>query len=97
LWSSAQAAPSPACTAAAASTAATAAAPGPAATASAAPTATSANNNNGQLHFAAGAFLVEEMERGETDVGHFLFAKNEALIGRDVVSSRDISRGYRVC
>jgi len=26
-------------------------------------------------------FLIEEMERGETDVGHFLFAKNEALIG----------------
>jgi hypothetical protein len=37
------------------------------------------------------------MERGETDVGHFLFAKNEALIGRNVAGLRDISRGQRVC
>ena len=41
-------------------------------------------------------FLIEEIERGETDVGHFLFAKNEALIGRDVVRLREISSGYRV-
>jgi|SRR6516164_4311741 hypothetical protein len=34
---------------------------------------------------------IEEMERGETDVLHFLFAKNEALIGR----LRDISSGHR--
>jgi hypothetical protein len=31
------------------------------------------------LHDAANVFPIEEMERGETDVGHFLFAKNEAL------------------
>jgi hypothetical protein len=37
------------------------------------------------------------MERGETDVGHFLFTKNEALIGRGVVRLRDISNGYRGC
>ena len=37
------------------------------------------------LHAAANVFLIEEMERGETDVGHFLFAKNEALIGRGFV------------
>src|SRR6516165_10268300 len=35
------------------------------------------------------------MERGQTDVGHFLFAKNEALIGRGVVRLRDISSGHR--
>jgi hypothetical protein len=35
------------------------------------------------------------MERGETDVGHFLIAKNEALIGRDVARFRNISSGYR--
>ena len=69
----------------------------PATTAPTATTATSANNNGGQLHVAASVFLIEEIERGETDVGHFLFAKNEALIGRDVVRSRDISRRYRVC
>ena len=28
----------------------------------------------GDLHAAAYIFLIEEMERGETDVGHFLFA-----------------------
>ena len=35
------------------------------------------------------------MERGETDVLHFLFAKNEALIGRGIVRLRDISSGRR--
>jgi hypothetical protein len=48
------------------------------------------------LHVAAIDFLIEEIKRGETDVGHFLFAKNEALIGRDVVRLREISSGYRV-
>jgi hypothetical protein len=37
------------------------------------------------------------MERGETDVGHFLFAKNEALIGRSIAGLRDISSGRRGC
>jgi hypothetical protein len=44
-------------------------------------TATSA----GHLHAAANMFLIEEMERGETDVSHFLFAQDETLIGRDRV------------
>jgi hypothetical protein len=35
------------------------------------------------------------MERGETDVLHFLFAKNEALIGRGIVRLRDISSAHR--
>jgi hypothetical protein len=28
----------------------------------------------GQLHAAANVFPVEDVKRGETDVGHFLFA-----------------------
>jgi hypothetical protein len=40
-------------------------------------------------------FPIEEMERGETDVDHFLFAKNEALIGRVIVGLRDTGSGYR--
>ena len=97
----AYAAASPACAAAAdpAASAATAATHS-AATATAAATATTAtpaNNNDGELlHVAAIDFLIGEIERGETDVGHFLFAKNEALIGRDVVRLREISSGYRV-
>jgi len=35
------------------------------------------------------------MERGEADVLHFLFVKNEALIGRGVVRLRDVSSGHR--
>ena len=100
-WNLAYAAPSPA--RAAAADPAPRAAPATthsAATATAAATATtaaSADNNDGELlQVAAIDFLIEEMERGEADVGHFLFAKNEALIGRDVVRLREISRGYRV-
>jgi hypothetical protein len=37
------------------------------------------------------------MERGQTDVGHFLFAKNEALIGRVIVKLRDNGSGHRGC
>jgi hypothetical protein len=37
------------------------------------------------------------MERGETDVGHFLFAKDEALIGQDVVRLRTNGSLYRGC
>jgi hypothetical protein len=37
------------------------------------------------------------MERSEADVGHFLFAKNESLIGRGVVGLGDISGGHRGC
>ena len=94
----AYAAASPACTAAAdpAATAATHSA-ATATAAATATTATPADNNDGELlHVAAIDFLIGEIERGETDVGHFLFAKNEALIGRDVVRLREISSGYRV-
>ena len=35
------------------------------------------------------------MERGETDVLHFLIAKNEALIGRGIVRLRVTSSGHR--
>jgi hypothetical protein len=49
----------------------------------------------GQLYGIANIFPIEEMERGETDVLHFLFAKNEALIGRDIVRLQDISSGHR--
>ena len=97
----APAAAAPACAAAAATSAATAAAPthptATATTASAATTATPANDNVGQFHFVARGFLIEEIERGETDVGHFLFAKDEALIGRDAVRLRDITSGHRGC
>jgi hypothetical protein len=97
-WNLAPTAPSPALAAAAATRAAPAATHGAAtaATATTATTATPANNNGGELHVAASVFLIEEIERGETDVGHFLLAKNEALIGRDVVRLRDIGSGYRV-
>jgi hypothetical protein len=72
--------------------AATSAAAAPAAAASAATTASS-----GFLHAAANVFLIEDIERGETDVDHFLFAENEALIGRGIVSVRDIGSGHRGC
>ena len=37
------------------------------------------------------------MERRQIDVGHFLFAKDEALVGREVVRLRDVSGGYGGC
>jgi hypothetical protein len=56
---------------------ATTAAAAPAATPSAATAATAtttsaAVNNDSQLHVAAKVFVIEDMERGETNVGHFL-------------------------
>jgi autotransporter-associated beta strand protein len=83
--------------------AATSAAAAPAtATAAAAPAATSAATTTtasaaGQLHAAANVFPIEDVERGETDVGHFLFAENKALIGRGIVKLRDIGSGRRRC
>jgi hypothetical protein len=50
-----------------------------------------------QLHAAAKVLSIEEMERGQTDVGHFLFAKNEALIGRGIVRLRDTGSGHCGC
>ena len=75
-------------------TAATTEAAAPAATSAAAATTTA---SAGQLHAAANVFPIEEIERGETDVGHFLFAKNEALIGRGIVRLRDTGSGHRGC
>src|SRR5262249_25484818 len=57
-------------------------------------TATTASAT-GQLYGAANVFPIEEMERVETDVLHFLFAKNEALTGRGLIRLRDISSGHR--
>jgi hypothetical protein len=43
------------------------------------------------LREAAGAvFLVEQVECRKTHVGHFLFAKDEALIRRGVQSLRNV-------
>ena len=92
---SAAAAATSAATAGAASThyrAASAGPTGPAATA----TSATANNDDSQLHVViANVLLIEQMESGETDVGHFLFAEDEALIGRGIVGLRDISSGHR--
>jgi hypothetical protein len=53
-------------------------------TAPASPTAsasaTTAASAPGHLHAASHIFLVEEMERGEADVGHFLFTERDGLI-----------------
>jgi hypothetical protein len=47
---------------------------------------------------AGGAvFPVEEVECRETDVGHFLFAENEALIGRGVRRLRNVRSRKRGC
>lgn len=91
----APAAMSPAPAAAAATPATTASAAPPTSAASAA-TATSVNNDDGEL-LAANVFPIEQMEGGETDVRHFLFAENEALIGHGIVRLRKISSGDRGC
>lgn len=58
-----------------------------------------ATASTGKLHTAATAnvFPIEEIERGEADVGHFLFAKNEAMIGQAIVGLRDIGGRHRGC
>jgi uncharacterized protein involved in copper resistance len=69
-------------TATATSATATATSAATTATATAASTAAATARYLGE---AAGAvFLVEQVECSQTDVGYFLFAKNEALIGRGV-------------
>jgi hypothetical protein len=82
--------------AATAATAATMAAAAATAATMAAPTATTASAA-GKLYGAANVFPVEKMERGKTDILHFLFAKNEALIGRGTVRLRDTGSGHRGC
>lgn len=60
-------------------------------------TAATASASTGQLQTAADVFPIENIKRGEADVGHFLFAKNEALIGRVIVGLRDVRSGDRRC
>ncbi|SDS74894.1 hypothetical protein SAMN05444158_3065 [Bradyrhizobium canariense] len=81
----------------AATTEAAAPATTPAAAAPAATSTTATTASARKLHAAANVFPIEEMERGETDVGHFLFAKNEALIGRGIARLRDTGSGHRGC
>lgn len=87
---------SPTSAAAAATPAAATSAATPTA-ASAATATTAANDNPGDLLAAGHVFPIEEMERGETDVGHFLFAEDEALTGQRIVRLRDISGRDRRC
>jgi hypothetical protein len=50
------------------------------------------------LREAAGAiFPVEEVECRKTHVGHFLFAKNEALIGHGIAGLGAVGRRRRGC
>lgn len=74
----ASAAASAAGTTSASTTTSTAAATTAAATTAAAATTTAPARH---LQAAADVFPVEDIKRGETDVGHFLFAQDEALIG----------------
>ena len=75
-------------------TAATTEAAAPAATSATAATTTA---SAGQLHAAANVFPIEDIECGETDVVHFLFAKNEARIGRGIVRFWDTESWHRGC
>jgi hypothetical protein len=87
-------------TAASAATAATttAAAATTTSTASATTTASSAAAAARYLHEAAGAvFLVKEVECRKAHVDHFLFTKNEALIGRGVQRLRNVRGRKRGC
>jgi hypothetical protein len=68
------------------------------ATATATATVTTAATAAAACHLqapTANVFLVEEIERGETDVGHLLFAKNETLIGHGIAGLRDVGRWRR--
>ena len=91
---SAPAAPSPGPAAAAATPASAAPAATPGA-ATAATASTASANDNGDLLRTGDIFLIEQMERGETDVGHLFLAKDEALLGRAVVGLRDIGSRHR--
>ena len=67
-----------------------------AAAVTAAATMAAAAASAGHLHAAcANIFPVEEIERGEADVGHFLFAEYEAVIGQAIVGLRGIDDGHR--
>jgi hypothetical protein len=81
------------CSAAMKSTAATeSSATTPVASATAMASAATAAAAARQLHHAGRAvFPVEEVECRKTDVGHFFFAEDEALIGRDIEGQRIVS------
>ena len=69
-----------------------------AAAVTAAATMAAAAASASDLHTAAAnIFPVEQIERGEADVGHFLFAENEAVIGQAIVGLRDIAGLHRRC
>jgi hypothetical protein len=95
LWNSAPAAPSPTPAAAAATSAAAASAATP--TAATATTATADPSH--LLEPSDTVLLVEQMERGKTDVGHLFVAENEPLPGpgQVIVRLRDTCCGRRRC
>jgi hypothetical protein len=93
-WNLAPAAPSPGSAAAAATPAATAPAATHAATTTTAATMAPAVRD---LHFAADFFLIEEMERSETDVGHFFLAERDCLVRREVRRLRHVRCRYARC
>jgi hypothetical protein len=97
----ADAASSPARAAAAAASTATASSATtptatPAGTATSA-TAAAADDDGGFLNANAEVFLVEQVKRGEADVGHFFLAQKQATIGRGVSGVPDIRNGCRGC
>jgi hypothetical protein len=49
------------------------------------------------LHFAADFFLIEEMERSETDVGHFFLAERHCLVRHEVGRLRHVRCRYGRC
>ena len=68
------------------------------ATMATAATMTAAAASTGHLYGATtNVFPVEQMKRGEVDVGHLLFAENEAMVGQAVVGLREIGTRHRRC
>jgi hypothetical protein len=82
-------------TATSTATTATATSAATAATATAASTATATARDLGEAGDAA--FLVEQVECSQTDVGYFLFAQNEALIGCGVQRLGNVGIYNRGC
>jgi len=51
----------------------------------------------GYLHAAANFFLIEDMERGETDVGYFFLTERDCLIRCEGRCLRHVRRRYGRC
>jgi hypothetical protein len=51
----------------------------------------------GYLHAAANFFLIEDMERGETDVGYFFLTERDCLIRCERRCLRHVRRRYGRC